>query len=358
MRLVSLVLLMLAGCNNGGGDCPVPGSLDESGEVIATYGGKNLSQAVITQVEKKIPEPQLESMKSGGTYGNLLRDIAVVQSLYHQAIEQGLHEDPEVKAELAMIQREILASKAVERAAEAALTDDRIKQYYDDHAIEFAKPKAHVLQMVVPTVDIANEVVAGLGAGGDFEELAKKHATDGIGRRGGDSGWVQKGRFRKEIDELVFTAPIGEVQGPIEGRRGFFVFKVVERKDRTELDEVRDQIRDRLAKELEQEQFTSARDNIQFEVTEAGKAIGASAPTPPGAEPPPPGQHFVWRSYLIAASARAVASRSASGPCARTSRNRLRARSGSAAARLWKRSARSPAPQSWRMMAARSASVD
>ena len=67
--------------------------------------------------------------------------------------------------------------------------------------------------------------------GGDFAELAKVHSKCPSGAQGGDLGTFGPGQMVREFDEVVFSAPIGEVQGPVKTQFGFHLLEVTHRVD-------------------------------------------------------------------------------------------------------------------------------
>ncbi|WP_416395462.1 peptidylprolyl isomerase [Allohahella sp. A8] len=70
--------------------------------------------------------------------------------------------------------------------------------------------------------DIAN--------GSDFAELARKHSACPSGKQGGDLGEFGPGQMVREFDEVVFSAPVGEVQGPVKTQFGYHLLEVTARK--------------------------------------------------------------------------------------------------------------------------------
>jgi len=65
--------------------------------------------------------------------------------------------------------------------------------------------------------------------GADFAELAKEHSQCPSGRSGGDLGTFGPGEMVKEFDEVVFSAPVGEVQGPVQTQFGYHLVEVTNR---------------------------------------------------------------------------------------------------------------------------------
>lgn len=67
--------------------------------------------------------------------------------------------------------------------------------------------------------------------GADFAELAKAHSTCPSGAQGGALGTFGPGQMVKEFDEVVFSAPVGEVQGPVKTQFGYHLVEVTHRAD-------------------------------------------------------------------------------------------------------------------------------
>lgn len=68
-------------------------------------------------------------------------------------------------------------------------------------------------------------------AGTEFAELAKKHSSCPSGGQGGDLGSFGPGQMVPEFDKVVFSAPVGEVQGPVKTQFGYHLLEVTSRED-------------------------------------------------------------------------------------------------------------------------------
>lgn len=67
--------------------------------------------------------------------------------------------------------------------------------------------------------------------GADFAELAKKHSQCPSGRQGGDLGSFGRGQMVPAFDTVVFSAPLNEVQGPVQTQFGYHLLEVTSRED-------------------------------------------------------------------------------------------------------------------------------
>jgi peptidyl-prolyl cis-trans isomerase D len=103
----------------------------------------------------------------------------------------------------------------------------------------------------------AKEVLAKIKAGGDFAALAKQYSEDtGNKDKGGDLGWVVHGQMVPNFEQATFALQPGEVSDVIKTEYGYHIIKVHER-DRAHMqtfDEVKDQIRQELLQQKQEDQ--------------------------------------------------------------------------------------------------------
>jgi len=65
--------------------------------------------------------------------------------------------------------------------------------------------------------------------GADFSQLAMEHSGCPSKAQGGDLGSFGPGQMVKEFDEVVFSAPVNEVQGPVKTQFGYHLLEVTSR---------------------------------------------------------------------------------------------------------------------------------
>lgn len=71
---------------------------------------------------------------------------------------------------------------------------------------------------------------ARLDAGETFESVAKE-TSDRDAEKGGDEGWISRADLDPLLGIEAFSAPLGEVRGPIRTRFGFHLIRVLERRE-------------------------------------------------------------------------------------------------------------------------------
>src|SRR4051794_1685845 len=108
------------------------------------------------------------------------------------------------------------------------VTDAQIQAYYDKNKSRFAQPERRDLRIVLTkTKAKADEALAALKSGQSFKDVAKKYSIDQASKnQGGVLLAVAKGQQEKALDDAVFKAPKGKIQGPVKTQFGYYVFDV------------------------------------------------------------------------------------------------------------------------------------
>ena len=84
--------------------------------------------------------------------------------------------------------------------------------------------------ILVETREEAEQVLARLAAGENFDTLAAELSTDESNReQGGDLGWFARGMMVAPFEEAAFALQPGEVSGVVETTFGFHIIRVDER---------------------------------------------------------------------------------------------------------------------------------
>ena len=91
--------------------------------------------------------------------------------------------------------------------------------------------QAAARHILVNTEEQCNELKQQIAGGADFADLARQHSSCPSGKQGGALGTFGRGQMVKEFDEVVFSAPVGEVQGPVKTQFGYHLVEVTMRND-------------------------------------------------------------------------------------------------------------------------------
>ena len=90
---------------------------------------------------------------------------------------------------------------------------------------------ASARHILVATEEECNKLKEEIAGGADFAELARAHSKCPSGAEGGALGEFGPGQMVKEFDEVVFSADLNKVQGPVKTQFGYHLLEVTSRKD-------------------------------------------------------------------------------------------------------------------------------
>ena len=88
---------------------------------------------------------------------------------------------------------------------------------------------ASARHILVPTQEACEDLKTQIEGGADFADVAKEHSQCPSGKEGGDLGEFGPGQMVKEFDQVVFSADIGTVQGPVQTQFGYHLIEVTNR---------------------------------------------------------------------------------------------------------------------------------
>ncbi|MEW6989297.1 peptidylprolyl isomerase [Colwelliaceae bacterium 6441] len=90
---------------------------------------------------------------------------------------------------------------------------------------------ASARHILVDTEEQCLTLKAQIESGDDFAEIAKQHSNCPSKMQGGALGSFGRGQMVQEFDEVVFTAELNKVQGPVKTQFGYHLVEVTNRTD-------------------------------------------------------------------------------------------------------------------------------
>jgi len=72
---------------------------------------------------------------------------------------------------------------------------------------------------------------AEIEAGTDFSQVAKEHSNCPSSQQGGDLGTFSEGQMVKEFNDIVFSADLNTVHGPVKTQFGYHLIEITARDD-------------------------------------------------------------------------------------------------------------------------------
>ena len=91
--------------------------------------------------------------------------------------------------------------------------------------------QATARHILVDSEEICLELKKEIEQGADFADVAKGNSSCPSSAQGSDLGAFGPGMMVPEFDEVVFSAPINKIQGPVQTQFGYHLLEVTSRED-------------------------------------------------------------------------------------------------------------------------------
>lgn len=136
---------------------------------------------------------------------------------------------------------------------DVVIEEEQIQAYYDENIDFYTEPESfHIEQIIVNTLDEANQVISELYNGSNFNTLAKEQSIDILSaNNGGDIGFVSINDYAIDaaILKIAGTIELNEVSSPIKLDQGYAVIRVLEYREEKQIpfDAIKGEIRREIA---------------------------------------------------------------------------------------------------------------
>lgn len=273
LACVSLAVLLLAGCGR------VPQLKDGSELVVELDGIKmtteefyqnlkdsygtytlinSIDELLLNKVYKtdddmkKEVEAQITTMKS--QWGSDFE--SAINYYYGVSNEADLYD---------YIEMAFKRESAIKDYAKTQIDDKDIEKYYNEKSIGDIKA-SHILIKSEATDDMtadekkdaeekalkkAKEVIKKLKDGEKFEDLAKEYSEDSSASDGGNLGYFNRGEMVSEFEEAAIKLEVGKyTTEPVKTQFGYHIILKTDQKDKPELKDIKEEIRETLIDEL------------------------------------------------------------------------------------------------------------
>ncbi len=91
--------------------------------------------------------------------------------------------------------------------------------------------RATARHILVDTEDQCQQLKKRIESGEDFADVARESSNCPSSAQGGDLGQFGPGMMVKEFDEVVFSAEVNSLQGPVKTQLGYHLLEVTDRSD-------------------------------------------------------------------------------------------------------------------------------
>ena len=222
-----------------------------SDTIVAELNGETITFGEIAEFQKSIPTAA--DMETKTILPQLLNFYVDQQLIIAAARGRGMENDPQVKEQLARLEKELIRQAYLRDEISGRVTPKAVEDAYNKMLETVVQePEVKARHILVATQDEADRLLQEISDGADFNDLARDRSTGPSGPQGGDLGWFAAGTMVPEFSAAAFALQPGEVSpSPVQTDFGWHVIKVEDRrlKPVPTLDEMQAQLRDELSDE-------------------------------------------------------------------------------------------------------------
>jgi peptidyl-prolyl cis-trans isomerase C len=274
IHLLSIALLAatLAACNAGSGD---------GSAVVATVNGKPITEELLRAYVRSQTNGQ-DIQLDAAQRQMAIKGLVDLEVLAQAARKDGMDKKPEVAAELALNEDNLLAQANVGQYMQGhQLSDAQLQAAYQEKAKSGATRQYKARHILVNSEDQAKDIIAQLGKGANFAALAKKYSLDpGSKNNGGELGdWFSGDSMVPEFSAALATLKKGEyTKQPVHTQYGWHVIQLEDEGTQTF-----EQMHDKLVDQVQRKTFGDYLEQLR----NAAKVVVNSTPAPAPASAKP-----------------------------------------------------------------------
>lgn len=233
-----------------------------------------INEKLVLQAAKKgnIRVEKIELMKA---YDNVVAGTAMKEEDFLKKLkERGMSRDRFLKS----LEDDLMIQKFRDTfVGDIKVPENDMREYYDKNLSSFTLREQVRLSLVkVNDLGEAKRIRSEIERGARFEDMARKYPGGHREPGGGETGWVSIDSFPGDIAKEIARIRAGSFAGPIKGKEGYYLIKVIEKKERkvTPYDQVRENIRHLLIQQKLNEKFQAWLENerkqAKIEIVEKG----------------------------------------------------------------------------------------
>jgi peptidyl-prolyl cis-trans isomerase C len=237
-------------------------------KVVVVVNGHEITSSEVELAAEDI-SMQLAELPAKMRFPFLVEYLVERHLLAQAAVKKGIADSEEYKKRLAFYQAKALRDAFFNDTIKPTVTEEEMKAAYDKEApkIKVAE-RVRARHILVATEKEAMDVIARLGQGEKFEDIAKKVSLDGSKDYGGDLGYFSAEEMVPEFSRAAFALKVDELSTPVKTDYGWHVIRLEDRKagGAQPYDQVKNGIRAVLMRKKVQETVTALRKQAKIDV--------------------------------------------------------------------------------------------
>jgi len=246
LSLFSLALALVLGVAMTIGAPQLAGAQKKDDPVLARVNGAEIRQSDLDIAEADVGQ-SLQVTEPNARREALLAYMIDLTALAQSAAAKKLDAAPDFAQRMAYAKNKVLMESLLGDLSKTAATDAEMKKLYNEMLAKMPpEDEVRARHILVKTEKEAQDVIAKLKGGADFDKLAREISIDPSAKtNGGDLEYFTKGQMVGEFSEAAFKLEKGQISQPVKSQFGFHVIKVEDKRKKPvpTFDQVKEEIR-------------------------------------------------------------------------------------------------------------------
>lgn len=258
---VPVALVLVAGLGLGAAaqnDDSATQNEQQQDRVVARIDGDPIYMSELQAVYQALRD-RLNARSFESVYPQLLEHAITMHLIARAARQRGLDESEQHRRRMRIVENRLLRDAYIQDVVYNQIDEEALQAAYEDYREDFeGEVELRISHILVETRSEAERIIERLQGGADFAQQAREHSTDPSKEQGGDLGFFTREQMHDAFAEAAFEIEVGSIGAePIQTPFGWHVIKVTDRRrqEPPELEEVRDELRVRLARQIAREQL-------------------------------------------------------------------------------------------------------
>jgi peptidyl-prolyl cis-trans isomerase C len=203
-------------------------------EYAAVVGGRPITVLELEAAIEDLPPVYRTRYSTPEGKKEFLAKLVKDRIVELHSLASGFLDDPQVVQSLEEARLRILNEQFFIREVRdrVQVSEKEMQDFYEAHSEEYKKPEeVKVRHILLESEEEAKRILEELRAGKVFEDLAADYSIDmRTNDKGGDLGFIAKGRTVKEVEDVAFSLEPGQISDVVKSRYGYHIVKVEERR--------------------------------------------------------------------------------------------------------------------------------
>ncbi len=264
---IALSLALFVGCQSKSAQEGKKGQ-PAGGQTVAEVNGAVITTGDFKKEVENLP-PYLQPMAQTPEGKKELLDTMIIREIIlQQAKKDGLDKSQEIADKLEELKKRVIIEAFLKKKVETQtnISDADLQKFYDQNKDKLKTgEQVRASHILVKTEKEAQDILAQIKNGGNFEQLAAKYSIDAAKAKGGDLGWFSRGSMIPDFEKVAFAMKEGEISGVVKTQFGYHIIKLTGKRPAgiPPFAEVKEQLKAKLLPQKQQEAFQKLREELK-----------------------------------------------------------------------------------------------